>query len=154
MLNEIFSRRVMGDGREEVCLKWGSLDRVLARLGLPEEIDLLWSALRCSLNRTWFTRLWIVQEVILVRHITVLCGSKRVEWNALTGLRSPLKKAEISDLPWYPETYFPNDALCVNENTATLRGNTKQIITSNFLPQYNRDGRDTSLNLWIESTDS
>ncbi|KAH8907342.1 hypothetical protein BR93DRAFT_692937 [Coniochaeta sp. PMI_546] len=31
-------------------------------------------------RRRWFSRVWIVQEVVLARHVIVLCGPKDIEW--------------------------------------------------------------------------
>jgi hypothetical protein len=43
-----------------------------------------WSAFRDGLVfKPWWSRLWIVQEVAVARHIMVVCGSKCVPWNVL-----------------------------------------------------------------------
>ncbi|TPX09420.1 uncharacterized protein E0L32_009308 [Thyridium curvatum] len=39
-----------------------------------------WLALAKLLQRTYFTRMWIIQEVVLARQIEVFCGSHRTQW--------------------------------------------------------------------------
>lgn len=34
-------------------------------------------------NRTYWTRLWIVQEILLSHHVTIQCGSHQLPWTAL-----------------------------------------------------------------------
>ena len=42
-----------------------------------------WSALRVFLRRPWFTRLWIVEEIVLAKKVTLLCGDAAVDWKHL-----------------------------------------------------------------------
>ncbi|KAK4445456.1 heterokaryon incompatibility protein-domain-containing protein [Podospora aff. communis PSN243] len=42
--------------------------------------DSTWSALTLFLDRGWFQRLWVVQEVQLARHATVVCGNDTIDW--------------------------------------------------------------------------
>lgn len=46
-----------------------------------EEHDFL--ALSSFLNREWFERLWIVQEVHLARKVIVYCGERELSWSSL-----------------------------------------------------------------------
>ncbi|OHF04548.1 hypothetical protein CORC01_00019 [Colletotrichum orchidophilum] len=39
-----------------------------------------WSALRSLITRSWFTRLWVRQEVALASRIVVLCGYFEADW--------------------------------------------------------------------------
>ena len=59
------------------------LGRNLERLGLPEATDPIWPPLNNLFRRRWFTRLWVVQEVMLARRITVLCGNRTADWETL-----------------------------------------------------------------------
>ena len=43
-------------------------------LGLPDEYDQRWSAAIRILSRQWFTRIWAVQELVVARQATFLCG--------------------------------------------------------------------------------
>jgi hypothetical protein len=40
------------------------------------------SLMETFLSRAWFTRRWVLQEVILAREITVHCGYHKVSWNS------------------------------------------------------------------------
>ncbi|KAJ4865629.1 heterokaryon incompatibility protein (HET) domain-containing protein [Trichoderma breve] len=42
------------------------------------------SALASFFNRTWFTRVWVVQEVVLSQAATVICGSCVFSWDDIT----------------------------------------------------------------------
>ncbi|KAI1416267.1 HET-domain-containing protein [Hypoxylon sp. FL1857] len=42
-----------------------------------------WKALASLFGRTWFTRAWVVQEIVLARKITVLCGGYTFDWDAI-----------------------------------------------------------------------
>jgi hypothetical protein len=54
-----------------------------AELGLPVSESPIWPALGQIFNRSWFTRLWILQEVLLANEIEVFCGSAHVPWTVL-----------------------------------------------------------------------
>ncbi|MCJ1485830.1 hypothetical protein MMC06_006005 [Schaereria dolodes] len=43
----------------------------------------LWRALSLIFNKPWFTRVWIIQEVVLAVQAQVFCGSQTSSWNAL-----------------------------------------------------------------------
>ncbi|KAF6810605.1 heterokaryon incompatibility protein [Colletotrichum plurivorum] len=43
--------------------------------------------IRAFLNRRWFTRVWVMQEVRLAKEATVICGDKEVPWDAFRMLR-------------------------------------------------------------------
>jgi hypothetical protein len=40
-----------------------------------------WEGIRSLLGRSWWTRLWTVQEVALAREVTLMCGRKTLSWN-------------------------------------------------------------------------
>ncbi|MCJ1229715.1 hypothetical protein MMC12_006384 [Toensbergia leucococca] len=44
----------------------------------------LWRALSSVFNHPWFTRAWIIQEVVLPAQAQVVCGDQISSWNALT----------------------------------------------------------------------
>jgi hypothetical protein len=65
---------------------------------LPETNDSIWYALGQIYSQPWFTRLWVLQEVVLAKQIVVAYGKMRVEWNALTTLATGLVQANLVGL--------------------------------------------------------
>ncbi|KAI3528388.1 hypothetical protein CSPX01_16269 [Colletotrichum filicis] len=53
-------------------------------LNLPSESSEVWKALWDFLSRPWFTRLWIIQEVILSFDSWVVCGNHMATWDVLS----------------------------------------------------------------------
>ena len=45
-----------------------------------------WIALAHLLERPWFQRMWIIQEVILAADVSILCGDKMLTWDRLSNL--------------------------------------------------------------------
>lgn len=46
-----------------------------------EVTDPIWVSISRLLNRRWFTRIWIVQEVVLANELVVVCGKHRLSWD-------------------------------------------------------------------------
>ena len=44
-----------------------------------------WKAFFDLLNRPWFTRAWVVQEVVVSSNLWVVCGDKLIHWSVLVG---------------------------------------------------------------------
>lgn len=45
-----------------------------------------WTWIKAAGNfiaRPWFRRLWVVQEVVLAKHVTIVCGSCSIHWNSI-----------------------------------------------------------------------
>ncbi|KAJ4351449.1 uncharacterized protein N0V89_006791 [Didymosphaeria variabile] len=62
--------------------------------------DRKWSAIKALLNRTYFQRIWIVQEIVLSRRIDLLCGSSICPWDRLASFWESrvLGKNKMADL--------------------------------------------------------
>ena len=41
----------------------------------------LWGPVKSLLDKSWFTRMWVVQEVILAKSATVIWGDAEIDWN-------------------------------------------------------------------------
>jgi hypothetical protein len=54
--------------------------------GVPNAYDRFRKAVLFSALCRWFTRTWVVQEAILAKDITVLCGSCRLPWVGISWL--------------------------------------------------------------------
>lgn len=52
----------------------------------PSLVLCKWKALSHFFARTWFSRTWIIQEAVLARSCTVLCGSHTISWKTLVTL--------------------------------------------------------------------
>ncbi|KAH8598629.1 heterokaryon incompatibility protein-domain-containing protein [Bisporella sp. PMI_857] len=55
----------------------------------------LWHALGHFYTRDWFRRLWVVQEALLAKNITVVCGSRHIDWDTLAKLTQNIFEARI-----------------------------------------------------------
>jgi hypothetical protein len=49
-------------------------------LGEPWISSQQWNAYAAFIQRAWFTRVWVIQEAFLARHIDVLCGPHILSW--------------------------------------------------------------------------
>ena len=45
-----------------------------------------WTAMNKLLNRSYWTRTWIYQELVLGRKVYVRCGNKQIDWDCVKGL--------------------------------------------------------------------
>ncbi|KAI0885435.1 HET-domain-containing protein [Annulohypoxylon maeteangense] len=45
-----------------------------------------WMALVSLFERTWFTRAWVVQELVLAQETTVLCGNYEFDWKTMVSI--------------------------------------------------------------------
>ncbi|KAI0469204.1 heterokaryon incompatibility protein-domain-containing protein [Xylaria cf. heliscus] len=50
---------------------------------LPLRTDTDWNNVDALLSRSWFTRVWIVQELVLGSDVLVLCGGDEISWDDL-----------------------------------------------------------------------
>ncbi|CAG8960313.1 hypothetical protein HYFRA_00012387 [Hymenoscyphus fraxineus] len=79
-------------------------------LGLPAIESWTWICVFAFLNRAWFRRSWIIQEVALAPHVKVQCGSLSFPWKSLTNARGFILKSglgkELNAYAWM-ELYGP-----------------------------------------------
>jgi hypothetical protein len=82
----------------EFVENWGPRLEELLSGDIPmEDLDSFfdpkaWEVVHCLLNRTWWKRLWTLQEVVLGREVTVMCGYKTLPWDSFFDwLRTYLK---------------------------------------------------------------
>jgi hypothetical protein len=58
----------------------------LRRHGLPPMDHPRWQAVRDLQLRSWFHRLWTLQEIVLSKEAVLMCGTRNLPWHALTNL--------------------------------------------------------------------
>lgn len=71
---------------------------VLERTSEDEELSPQWRALGALLNRAYFTRIWIVQEVALAAFAWVECGDRYCTWALLADVAHLIRKLELLGL--------------------------------------------------------
>ncbi|KAK4195558.1 heterokaryon incompatibility protein-domain-containing protein, partial [Triangularia verruculosa] len=81
-----------------------------------------WCSLAAFFKRQWFSRLWIVQEVILSRELSLLCGSHNISWDKLVAAARTVE-ARCKVLGFSPSTLF----MQAHEIAVALEHNTIQL---------------------------
>ncbi|KAI2606396.1 HET-domain-containing protein [Hypoxylon fragiforme] len=61
---------------------------LLGSVNSPEH----WRALALLFGRSWFTRAWVVQELVLARSTVILCGKYSFDWNAIVSVSDFMAK--------------------------------------------------------------
>ncbi|KAH6682463.1 heterokaryon incompatibility protein-domain-containing protein [Halenospora varia] len=52
--------------------------------GIPGLTDPKWEILTKFFGRSWFSRVWVFQEVVLAKQATLFCGKKSISWEDLS----------------------------------------------------------------------
>ena len=87
-----------------------SLDVRLEQAGLPGFDSPVWLSLAELYRRSWFTRVWVVQELAVAKPATVFCGGCRVLWACFTPAALCLESAARVH-PWDGRFRFDLDRL-------------------------------------------
>ena len=123
----------LGRGREDTELAIETLQR----LGEPREWESLqrdthgrWRALRGLFKLEYFSRMWIVQEVVLAQRLTIYCGSESVDWSKLSYLRAHLKTATPNQRSnWkYIDGMNKNLAMELDRNREAWEGRNTHLV--------------------------
>lgn len=98
-----------------------------------------WYALAKLMNRSWFRRRWIVQELALARYAFVYCGDRKIDWSSFADAATLFKERhqEISQLFWMSHEYA-HDAAIFGEVQAL--GALRLIDALNRLFRRSEDG--------------
>jgi hypothetical protein len=68
-----------------------------------------WTALSWFFSRSWFSRLWIIQEVNVNKEVQMLCGSTQVSWDVAVLAASYIKQHSRIHRRWgFPASHFNN----------------------------------------------
>lgn len=108
-------------------------------LGIPFITSQKWLALATFLLRTWFKRIWVLQETFVAKNVVVLCGSHTVNWENIIGASRTLNGTRLGE--WLTETMWG----VTNPRSRSTRyvGNT---MNNHFIFQEMRENAE-SLNL-------
>ncbi|KAM0132466.1 hypothetical protein ACHAO1_006740 [Botrytis cinerea] len=71
---------------------------IYPKLGIEEVETWKWLEYAAFLQRTWFSRIWVVQEAFLPRNIVVVCGSDVIEWGNITACAKVLRETGLGTL--------------------------------------------------------
>lgn len=67
----------------------------LVTYGLPPISDPVWPAMVKFMVHDWFTRLWVLQEVVLAKEILVLCGNFLVQFDEFNRFFGYSRKVDV-----------------------------------------------------------
>ncbi|ESZ94114.1 hypothetical protein SBOR_5499 [Sclerotinia borealis F-4128] len=71
---------------------------VYPKLGIEEVENWRWLEYAAFLQRTWFSRIWVVQEAFLPPKVVVVCGSDVIEWDDITACAKILRETGLGTL--------------------------------------------------------
>ncbi|KPM42893.1 hypothetical protein AK830_g3709 [Neonectria ditissima] len=66
-----------------------------AKHNVPNPSDFSWESLRDFLGRSWYTRMWIVQESLLNPNMIMMCGKVEICWDLFTTLVAMMRQGEF-----------------------------------------------------------
>jgi hypothetical protein len=107
---------------------------------LQENLDSRFQHLAAGhiLWRTWFTRVWIYQELVLSKGPWIQCGRKRVRWNAIYAALCPKTGRED------PENYrcsLVKSAANQDRNGPTQEGRLVKLFSDMHAARQSRQGK-------------
>ncbi|RAL60674.1 hypothetical protein DID88_009992 [Monilinia fructigena] len=71
---------------------------IYPKLGIEEVEDWKWLEYAAFLQRTWFSRIWVVQEAFLPGKIVVVCGNDIIQWRDITACAKILREIGLGTL--------------------------------------------------------
>lgn len=84
--------------------------------------DYVESCMKSLFHRTYWSRIWIFQEVLLAETITVTCGAKTMTWEALDRFHDMLVRAQRDKvLKGTVDSIFGSNALRLIKNKKTIQ---------------------------------
>ncbi|KAF2642538.1 hypothetical protein P280DRAFT_547998 [Massarina eburnea CBS 473.64] len=88
-----------------------------------------WQALVRFFERSWFGRVWIIQEVAFARDITVLCGNKSLQWDDLVETSRYFATSSWSNY-FSDQSVFPNSTVVRSHHVPARLAATKKTWAS------------------------
>ncbi|KAH0536279.1 hypothetical protein FGG08_006840 [Glutinoglossum americanum] len=117
---------------------------VYRALGIPYVEPQQWLDYAAFLQRSWFSRVWVIQEIFVARNIVVFCGSNVLLWSDISTSSQVLRETQLGELLTSVATTAVNPSWVKSSETSTTYvGNT---LTNPFIFENMRK-KATSLNL-------
>lgn len=69
----------------------------LSDVYLPPHGSTAWAALRALINRPWFSRIWVIQEVAVAEKALVICGKDVLSWKVVERAAEVMMAASFPD---------------------------------------------------------
>jgi hypothetical protein len=69
----------------------------LSDVYLPPRGYRAWKALRELINRPWFSRIWVIQEVVVAKKALVICGKDVLPWKVIKATAEAMMAASFPD---------------------------------------------------------
>ena len=95
----------------------------LCNSGLPDFLDPDWAALNSLLSRSWFSRVWVVQELAISKYSIVRCGDREIPWVIIANAARAIHETQLAVV--LGEGY---------KHVCRLRAFQEQIATKEQLP--------------------
>lgn len=72
--------------------------------GLPPPERSVWTAISKLYNRSWMHRVWVIQEVLLARQLSVFCGNTTLDWESFAqfSVNISIALSYIPPILWTP----------------------------------------------------
>ena len=104
----------------------------LESLGLPATMDPKWEAVAEIISRSWFIRVWVIQEATVARKLVFLCGELRIGSEVLRAFANA----------YSPACSILQDALSVNipKNTEDRTYELQAAMLMDLVSKYARYG--------------
>ena len=115
---------------------WFALDAIRSRLSGQD--DPIWPALADLYTRSWYDRLWVLQEAILAKDIEVLCGNRSMPWATFASFAT--KMCELSP-PALVQAFDAQSHGCSNEFAQAQMSGYIYIRAINIMRSSEAEGR-------------
>lgn len=93
---------------------------IYKRLGIPHISEAQWIAFGELLMRTWFSRMWVIQEMFQAREVTVYCGKHELEWAKIVEVSRLLQRTGLGqELMEYLDLNITDSAMEAKETNDT-----------------------------------
>lgn len=70
---------------------------IYAKHNVPDKSHPSWAALRDFLDRSWYTRIWIIQESLQNPNMIMMCGNVEINWQTFTLLNSTMQQSKFNE---------------------------------------------------------